>query len=262
MDDAVVLRVVPKPATVPPGDIAEPDWDALKGRVTVLEGGYDLGDLNDVDTTGLAAGYIVVRNGADDGWEVLPPVGGVSTVEADGTPVNSADVTVINLLPGLTVAETSPGEITIAPAYAGTGAANSAARSDHAHTGTLVSLTTGAATGVLSSGTRVLRNATGPVLANGITYDVVAHFEVRARNNVNSGICNLLCRVATNGTYPQRSRSVQSVGGVPGSLDIRFHAVLTGAGSGVAEYFAVQQSSGDPVDLRDHEIVVTYTPRR
>lgn len=246
MDKEITFVTVSKAPVALPQAITEGDYDSILERLGDLEDGLDLGDLNDVDTSGAADGYALTYNAGDDKYELTEIAGAVETV----TDTDSIDLTLAS------------GDLQAAVKYAGTGTANTAARSDHVHNATLVTLNAGSATGVLSSGTRNLRNATGPTLSAGVDYDVTAEFEVRGRNNVNSGTVNLLCRVGAEGAYPQRSRNVQTVGGVPSALIIRFHAVLTGAGSGVTEFFAVQFSSGDPIDLRDHELMVTYRPRR
>ena len=245
MDDVQVVYISKPPVALPQA-IIEGDWTGMDGRVTALEAGYDLGDLTDVDTSGAANGYALTYNAGDSKYELTEIAGAVETV----TDTDSIDLTL------------SSGDLQADVKYAGTGTADTAARSDHTHNATLVTLEAEAATGVLSSGTRNLRNAAGPTLVSGVVYDVTAEFEVRGRNNVNSGTVNLLCRVGADGSYPQRSRNVQTVGGVPSALIIRFHAVLTGAGSGVTEFFAVQFSSGDPIDLRDHELMVKYEARR
>lgn len=246
VDKDVQYVYLSKPPVAVPQEITEGDWTDLLADMALLQAGYNLGDLNDVDVSGAANGYALTYNAGDDKYELTEIAGAVETV----TDTDSIDLTL------------SSGDLQAAVKYAGTGTANTAARSDHVHNATLVTLSTGSATGVLSSGTRNLRNAAGPTLVSGVVYDVTAEFEVRGRNNVNSGTVNLLCRVGTDGSYVQRSRNVQTVGGVPSALIIRFHAVLTGAGSGVTEFFAVQFSSGDPIDLRDHELVVRYAPRR
>lgn len=245
-DQDVQVVYISKPPVALPQAITEGDYDSILERLGDLEDGLDLGDLNDVDTTGAANGYALTYDSGDSTWKPTEIAGAVETV----TDTTSIDLTLAS------------GDLQAAVKYAGTGTADTAARSDHTHNATLVTLNAEAATGVLSSGTRNLRNAAGPTLVSGVVYDVTAEFEVRGRNNVNSGTVNLLCRVGADGSYPQRSRNVQTVGGVPSALIIRFHAVLTGAGSGVTEFFAVQFSSGDAIDLRDHELVVKYEPRR
>jgi hypothetical protein len=249
MDDEIRVYRIPIASVAPTSDVSQAEWDTLEGRVDTLETGVSMDDITD----GRASGIWTPNDG--DIWRYNEPAGFWEPFPLLNTIESIDDTTSV----ALTLTGT---ELTADVNFAGTGSADTAARSDHTHSAMPVSLTTGAATGVLSSGTRALRNTAGPTLASGVTYDVVGVAEVRARNNVSSGTCNLLFRVGAEGSYPQRSRNVQTVGGVPDPLIIRFHAVIAGGGSGVTEYFAVQFSSGDAVDLRDHEILIEYHPRK
>lgn len=261
MDD-VTLVYIPKSPAVPSVNVSPEDWDDHETRISDLEDGYDLGDLNDVTLTSIAAGQVIQRNAGNTGWENVEPVGGVSTVEEDGTPVNSADVTVMDFADGITVSETSAGEVEVEVAFGGTGSATTASRSDHTHSAAVQDILTGTATGNISSGTRTLSSATLGTLTSGVVYDLEVLAFVRVRNNVNSGTINLLLRVGTDGSYPQRSRNVQNVGGVPVDQLITFIGTFTGAGSGLALSWQVQYSSGDASDIRDWEVRYTFRPRR
>lgn len=261
MDD-VLVYYIPRASVAPTSDVSQAEYEALEDRVDVLEDGQELGDLSDVTLSSVAAGQIIQRNGTNDGWENVNPVGGVTTVEQNGTPVNTADVTVMDFTDGITVTETTPGEVEVEVAFAGTGAAASAARSDHSHGGAVQGILTGSATGNLSSGTRDLSTATLGTLTSGIVYDLTATALVRCRNNVSSGTVNLLLRIGIDGSYPQRSRSVQTVGGVPVDQIIHFQGVFTGAGSGLPLSWQIQFSSGDATDVRDWEFVYQFSARR
>lgn len=266
MDNEITYVFISKAPVALPEAVTEGDWDGVLDRIADLEAGLDLGELNDVDTSGVADGNTLIYDSGDPThpWKPGTVTGGLPEMSDAGVDniINTAPVTRIWANAALAATEVSPGIMDLSVVFGGTGVATGAARSDHTHSAVQTTLATGAATGNISSGTRNLRNTTGPTLANGIEYDVYGIAFVRARNNVNNGTVNLLMRIGSEGSYPQRSRSVQNVGGVPVDQIIQFRAVITGTGSGVTEFFAVQYSTGDATDLRDHEFYAEYKPRR
>lgn len=259
--DNITFVAMGRPPTIPTGDVNQAEWQEVLDRLDDVENNLSLADMSDVDLTGLADNYVLVYDAVSGDFQSTAlPAGSVITGDQALYPTTENSTAVLF---GDGISYSNGFGITLVDvSFAGSGSALTVSRSDHAHTAKLVSLTTGTATGNLSSGTRALRNTSGPALASGITYDVTGEFVVRARNNVNSGTVNLLCRIGAEGSYPQRSRNVQTVGGVPVDQLIKFHAVITGTGASVTEYFAVQYSSGDATDLRDHEIMIQYDPRR
>lgn len=249
VDQDVQVVYISKPPVALPQAITEGDYDSILERLDNLEDGLDLGDLNDVDTSGAANGYALTYDAGT--WKPTEIAGAVETV----TDTDSVDLTLAS------------GDLQAAVKYAGTGVANTAARSDHSLSAPVGKITTFASTGVLSSGTRSLLSTTIGPLTSGYVYDIDARFVVRARNNVNSGTFNLLCRVGTDGAYPQLTRNVQTVGGVPADQEIIFgdangDMVVTGTGASIAVTFSAQFSTGDPVDLRDGFIRIKASPRR
>jgi len=263
-DLEVIAYVIPQPATVPPGTVTAPDWTALQGRVTTLEEGQALDDLTDVTTAGATDGQTIVFDAATSTWAPGTTTGAIQYVKDGHTTVIVTSADRLNFDAGISV--TQNGSIAtqadINVIYAGTGSADSAARSDHSHSAEVGAILTGTATGVLSSGTRSLSTATLGVLSSGIVYDLEAEAVVRCRNNVNSGTANLLLRIGTDASYPERSRNVQTVGGVPVDQIIKFRGVFTGAGSGLPLSWRIQFSTGDAVDVRDWELSYAFRPRR
>jgi hypothetical protein len=251
----VIYVTIPKPAAVPPSTITEAEWDALLADMATLLAGQDLDDLTDVVLTSPATGHRLVydetANGGAGGWVNQPQSAAITASDSD-----SVDLTLAG------------NALSAAVIYAGTGAASTAARSDHSHTAQLGRTWSFAATGVLSSGTRTLMSQS-ITLAAGITYDITATAVVRARNNVNSGTINLLFRVGTDAGWPQISRNVQTVGGVPVDQLIDFrnassgeHLTLVGTGAAITVSFSVQYAAGDATDLRDGYVTVVARPRR
>ena len=260
-NDDIRVYMVPLAAVAPTSDVSQAEWDEMLAIMEDLQAGIAMEDLTNV-TGGATNGQTLIRSGTS--WVPGTPNTSIAIHRdtAGATYVGPANR--LDFEGGLTADDVGGAlrkKITIV--FGGTGSATTPARSDHSHSAEPQTLVDIAASGTLSSGTRVLRNAAGPALANGVVYDVSACFTVYGRNNVNSGTVNVNCRVGGNGAYPQRSRSaLQTVGGVPTNIEIKFIAELTGTGAAVTEYFAIQHNSGDAIDLRTGEVHVSYRPRR
>lgn len=249
MDDQIRVYYVPRASVAPTSDVSQAEWDTIEGRVDDLEDGVSMDDITDGRATGIWTpndGDIWRYNEPAGFWEPFPLANTIESID------HTDSVT-------LTLTGT---ELTADVNFAGTGSANTAARSDHSHSAVVQGILTGVATGNLSSGTRSLSTATLGTLASGVVYDLEATAFVRVRNNVNNGVINLLLRIGSDGSYPQRSRSTQNVGGVPVDQHISFIGTFTGAGSGLALSWQVQYSSGDASDIRDWEVVYAFRPRK
>lgn len=266
MDDQVLTYVIPKPAAVPASTITGGDWTTLNDRMDVVED-MGLADLSDVNTTGATDGDTLMYDSAATPPWVVGSNTGLTVRNGDGSIVAS-NVESFYFLYGVEAYQhlSLPDRVVVRPTYGGTGTTDTVARSDHYHSAPVGKRGVIAATGVLSSGTRDLVSTTFGPLTSGITYDVEAWFVVRARNNVNNGTFNLLCRVGADAAYPQLSRNVQTVGGVPVDQHIDFgnsngDMVIVGTGASIAIYFGAQFSTGDAVDLRDGFYRVIARPR-
>lgn len=272
-DTEVTVVRVPRAVAVPPAALTGGDVTTIDNRLATLEAGEPLNDLTDVNTAGVVNGNTLIYDLTTGMWLVGDPSGAIAEVSQTGTLVR-ADVTSLNFGADSFEVEASvatPGRVNIVIGFAGTGLLAKVARSDHSHTALVGKRRTFAETGVLSSGTRSLVNTTVGPFAAGITYDLEARFTVRARNNVNSGTFNLLCRVGADAAYPQVSRNVQTVGGVPVDQHVEFGdiagansgaMVVVGTGNSLTVTFDAQFSLGDPVDLRNGFWSVTARPRR
>src|SRR5690606_18735517 len=131
------------------------DMDTFLGTTIPQE----IGDLNDVNVAGATDGQVLRYHAGNDEWipgNASPAVAAVDTGSIDMT----AETGEILGLPFTLVA----GDVK----YAGTGSAETAARSDHSHNPAIMFLETFAATGNLSSGSRtILSSSIGPFL-NGV----------------------------------------------------------------------------------------------
>ena len=228
--------------------------------MTASSAGLTGGTSPAVTVTETTAGHAPV-------WQPGTPATGVDVTDTDGPVINTDQLHFDGS--GLWTITDVGGIAFIQLNFAGTGSANTVARSDHSHSGTIDRTWSFAATGVLSSGTRSLMSQT-ITLAAGITYDIEARAVVRARGNgAGSGTANLLFRVGTDPGWPEISRNVQIVGGVPVDQHIEFrnttsgvHLVLAGSGAGEAVSFSVQYASGDAADFRDGWVTVIAKPRK
>lgn len=269
MDSEVLVYYIPRAAAVPPSAITGADWTAMDARVDTLEAGHTLDSHTDVNTAGAADGDRLVYDSATSTWVPEATASGISAVQNNAVDLMT-DVLKLNAEVGIEFydAGVTPGTAAMRVKFAGTGSASTVARSDHSHSAQIGRTWSFAATGVLSSGTRTLMSQT-ITLAAGITYDITATAKARVRNNVNSGTINLLFRVGTDAGWPEISRNVQNVGGVPVDQDIDFrnqttgeHLTLVGTGAAIDVSFKVQYSSGDASDIRDGYVTVVARPRR
>ena len=100
-DGDLAVLTVPAVASIPAGAITAPEWEALKGRVTAVEG-LGLVDLTDVDLTGLTDGLTVVYHSASGTWKPGTLTGTIGAVRDHTATVvkTNADTLVFRL--GLT----------------------------------------------------------------------------------------------------------------------------------------------------------------
>lgn len=234
LDDDPIVIVVPSSADIPPGNITEAEWLALKDRVTVVEG-YDLADLGDVDTVG-EAGTALIKQ--EDGSFAFGTVSGaIDRIGNAGTEENSYGVRWISLRRGIAFAESSPGTVFLDVVYGGTGGSNSVARSDHTHAQPLPVRVTTAPSGYISGGSQPL-GSTSVTLANGIAYVVEAELYGQFRG-ADSGpayyTLSITIGSGTGATYtsPGGESGFWCVQGVPDKILWQYERRLSGTGAAV-----------------------------
>lgn len=258
-DTEVQTVRVPRGVAVPAGDITALDWAALTGRVTDLEAPKPLGSHIDTDFAGIVDGQVPLwdstANGGDGGWVAGDASGAISDV--DGI----ADVSTLTTGNGLTSSSPGANAAELAVQFGGTGASTSVSRSDHAHTASDAQYVPFAASGSLSSGSRVLASA-NPVLANGISYLVTArvHSTVRA-NGSESNYYKLFLNI-DGGVQTSTSEQYQCVGFVPAPQTFEFGAFLVGAGTARTVSASIIYQSGVPALVDAGQLVVELQPNR
>lgn len=132
------------------------------------------------------------------------------------------------------------------------------ARGDHIHNARIKAAAVISATGVLSSGTRVLMSLNF-VLLSGITYDITADFRIGARNNISNGTFLQKVQIAGGAVL---SMTWGTVGGVPIVYPAAQTATVVGTGATVSIVGSVTFDAGDPTDFRSGQLIFDASPRR
>lgn len=260
IDDEPFVLVVPSGAAIPPGNITEAEWLALKDRVTVVEAGSDLGDLNDVDTSGIVDGETVVYD-ADTGTFVAGTAGGtIDTVRSQtGAEVN--DVNHIYFRYGLRTLAGAAGVVTVQNEF-GT-AANTVAEGNHRHAVYRDETFTASASGTLSSGTRGLGSGNVTGLLPDRTYVIRATLRVDLRGE-GTGAGYTLPRITLNGNTVNRFAQSRTVSGVDREASMSHPGVSVNGSdqSSVSVSAAISYQSGDPINIGASELVVSIESQR
>ena len=184
------------------------------------------------------------------------PISSVSDATSTAT-----DVSEIEVGNGLEIGATSAGYAFIQPVFVGTGAANSVARSDHTHTTPSFVSVPYAATGSLSSGSRLLAQ-TSPTLADGITYLVKLRLHSTVRANGSESSYYTLFLNIDSGAATSTSQIYQSVGFVPAPQTFEFGATVVGDGTARLMSASITYSSGVPALVDAGQLVVDLFPAR
>lgn len=213
-----------------------------------------LGDHADTTFTSPASGEVVMRNSAGK-WVNGTVVQGLASARRNNVSI-VAPASSLDFSTAFAVADAGSGRATIDAAY-GT-AAGTIAQGNHVHNPAIQDTPTFGATGVLSSGTRILTTINITLLA-GITYDITADLRVCARNNINNG--NFLQKVQIAGG-PVASLPWPTVGGVPIVYPAAQDAVVVGTGAAIALVGSVTFNGGDPIDFLAGQLVYSAKPRR
>lgn len=263
LDDEPHALVVPAAAAIPPATITAAEWEALKGRVTAVEG-LGLVDLTDVDATGLADGLTLVYDSTlfdgAGGWKPGSIQGAVSRITNAGTADDARDVTWLSLRNGVEFVESAPGVVFVQLTYGGTGAANLPARWDHTHAMPPDWPLDIAASGDLSSGTRTL--VSGAVgLAADREYLLTARLVFDARGS-GAGAGFATARIVLNGNTSARPEA-RVVSGVDREVTWE-HAGVTVSGVSSVTVSATFQHNGasDPIYVGAGRLTVTRRPVR
>lgn len=263
LDEVFVVHILERGMTgdgFSPAEAAQmrTDMDTFLGTTIPQE----IGDLNDVDLTGLGDGD-VLRYDADTGeWLAAEASPAVATVDSASIDFTTSTGSIIDGGPIFTI-------VTGDVKYGGTGSAATAARSDHSHTATVISdVQTFAATGALSSGTRTLITYDAGPLLDGVVYDCRARVVVNMRNDGDTGIVNLGLRIGGSGSFPKTTTEVRTVGGVDRLAEWVFVRSAANGGQIVGTNATVQVvadvafSSGDPTNIRHGWVEFEAHPRR
>src|SRR5690554_169004 len=225
-----------------PGESAdEARMSAIEGDLTTLLARpaiTELSDIPDVDDSGKAAGKALLVNNAADGYELGDPSGAIALVDS------IADVSTLTTGAGLTSSEPDTGEAELAVAFAGTGSADTASRSDHTHTIAGAGFVTYEAKGSLSSGSMTLATFTFP-LTNGVEYLIIGTLHATQRANGESS--NYYQLVVNIDGGNRVSQQMQCVGFVPNSRTHSAAVVRTGTGSNITLAAPIIYNSGATV---------------
>lgn len=163
-----------------------------------------------------------------------------------------------------TISGTGSEQANIRVVFGGTGSAFTAARSDHSHSKTEFVETSFAATGSLSSGTRLLREVYTPNLVSDVMYDIEAEAFVSARSSTTGGRFVFRIQLGqgeTEGSVRERTFLVETR--APRLCRIRWvFANWASNGNGVRVRVSVAYGTGDPVEILDGDVSATCHPRR
>lgn len=258
LDDDPIVLVVPATASIPPGDISEVDWLALKNRVTIVEG-MDLASLPDVDLTSLADGNVLIWDDDAEMWIVGTLQSGIRVRDHLA---NIIAETASDLTFRLGITASQSGDRTyIQPIY-GT-AANTVAEGNHTHMQPLPSRVTTAPSGYMSGGTRSL-GSTSVTLASGIPYVVEAELYGQLRGaDAGAAYYTLTLNIGGNTfTSPGGTDGLWCVQGVPDKINWKHERRMTGTGAGVTVSASIAFHSGSGLNVDRTWLVVTPRPDR
>ena len=262
IDDIYLIEVVERGL---PGDgfttaeatAIRTDLDTMLARPVITR----LDAVPDVVLSAIANGDILVYDTSTATWKNLQPdANGIQTLENGSAIGGATETRKIDFRAGLYAAGTGIANlVSVEAAFAGSGTADSVARSDHTHNPMLRQRTPFAATGLLSSGFRTLASQSITLL-NGVTYLVEAETRGTVKGG-GAGSSYYLERLTINGvvfTSPQ----MQAVGGVPRDLQHSHVQTITGTGVAITITAAIGYDTGDAIDVRAGDLIVRAWPNR
>lgn len=231
----------------------------------------ELDDLSDVNLGTPSNGNTLVYSSSFGVWTAATPQAAVIVEEGSGETTVNAQAERLLFRNGITASQSGvlARRVVIDLNYAGTGSAETVARSDHTHNPTIISdVQTFAATGNLSSGSRTLITYNAGPLLDGVVYDCKARVVCNMRNSTNAGEVLLGLRIGGSGSFPKTTTIVRTVGGVDRLAEWVFvrsganGGAITGSGATVQVVADVTFYSGDATNIRHGWLEFEAHPRR
>lgn len=258
LDDEPFLLVVPSGAVIPVSNITAPEWTSIKSRVTNLEA-WTLTKLTDVDLTGLFGGATLIFDSATGLWKPGTVAGSIDRVANSSTDDVFNDVDYLLAAAGIQ-ATVNGDAIMLSLVFGGTGAAITAARSDHTHTILLDTREPYGATGTLSGGMRSL--ATRSIsLAPSHTYIVKARLTGDVRGE-GTGAGYTLPSITIGTNTVNRHSDVRTVSGVDREFTTSHPGAQVSGSSVITVSADIAYQAGDPINVGAGELVISIELNR
>lgn len=258
--EPIIIRTAATVA-LPPGNPTAPEWAALVGRVTALEG-LGVVDLTDVDLTDLADGLALVWDAASGTWRPGSAGGSLDLVQSLAVDVLT-DVRSINFTSGLAAIQssTAPDRVNAFVVFGGTGTLNSVARSDHTHQLRPRVGFPFPASGSMSSGTRTLVSGTITGLDPERTHIIDGTVKMQLRGE-GAGAGYSLPRVTINAVTVADVEPVRTVSGVPHTTVLEHEGITISGVSSLSVSATLAYSEGDPIYVGAGKLVIRITSNR
>lgn len=243
LDSEPIVVQVPSAVQFPPGDVTQAEWQQLRQEVqdaTVVT----VGDLQDVDMTGIADGQVLVY---DLDTETFEPgnVGVPLQMQYGGIAGRFGPVEVIDTRYGIQVTQSEgfPHIAIVEPIY-GTGA-NTIAEGNHGHAIRVNPSFPFPASGSFSSGTRTLVGGNVTGLDPSRVYILKGTLDVQLRGD-GTGAGRTRPRMTINGVAVDIQEPPRSVAGVQPQYTVRHPGVQVTGVSSVAVSASIAYVDGDP----------------
>jgi len=261
IDTMPVIIRVPAHAAIPEADIPAAEWSALKGRIADVEG-IGLVDLPDVDTAGLDDETVLVYDEASGTWKPQTVVLGIRVSNGDGTE-QFTDIDMVQFATGLTAVRSSqfPNIVSVFVNLAGSGTANSGARSDHVHAIRVDTPLPFPSSGSLSSGTRTLVSGNVTGLDPARTYVLKGTLDVQLRGD-GTGAGRTRPRLTINENSVDIPEPPRSVAGVQPQYTVRHPGVQVTGVSSVAVSGSIAYVDGDPTWVGGGAVTISIESNR
>lgn len=261
IDTEPVIIKVPSSVALPPGNVSPSEWTAYKGRVATLETQH-LGDIANVDETDISDGDALLYDEATGTYK--PGTPGEPLVVTDDGVIITPDTNQLYVWSGIraTVSAGASRRANLSIEWGGTGSAQTAARSDHAHTLHSDRPFPFPATGTLSGGTRqlVAGNVTG--LNPDLTYVLDGDLRLDLQGEGTGGSYTMLRIIIANDTESRFGES-RTVAGVPREASMRHHGQVVFGVSSVAVRAEIQfMGVSDPIHIGAGELMIGIKPDR
>lgn len=255
LDDDPIVIVVPSSADIPPGNITEAEWLAIKDRVTVVEG-YELADLGDVDLDGIADGQLLAWNASNQVFEPVAIQGGLQ----DAFDVDTQFVGPFWRLQAWGAVYVVPHGTTDGMLRIGVNTGTTSgtvATGNHTHRLPAYERAEFGPSGYMSGGTRQLATQS-VVLASGVQYRIVARMKPQMRG-ADAGAAYYRMTLNIDGlsrTSPAGADGFWCVQGVPNKEEFTASITRTGTGSAITVTASVAFHSGAGFNVDAGELEV------